>query len=101
MIARHVLYCLSHTSSPFFDLVILEIGSCFFAQVGLDWDLLFILHADAGMIGVHHHTHHFSVEMGSLKLFCPGWPGTTVLPFSASQVTKITGMSHQGPTIFF
>jgi hypothetical protein len=37
MHARLVLYYLSHTASPF-ALVIFEIGSCFFAQAGLDFD---------------------------------------------------------------
>jgi hypothetical protein len=33
----------------------------------------------AWMSGMCHHTQLFSVEMGSCKLFCPGWPGTTDL----------------------
>jgi hypothetical protein len=33
--------------------------------------------------------------MGSWEIFfCPGWPGTAVLPISASQVAKITGVRH-------
>jgi hypothetical protein len=38
------------------------------------------------------------IEIGSHKLFCPGLPGTEILPISASQVTSITSMSHQHPT---
>jgi hypothetical protein len=34
---------------------------------------------------------------GVLKPFCLGWPQTTILPMSASQVTGIAGMSYQGP----
>jgi hypothetical protein len=25
---------------------------------------------------------------------CPGWPWTTILPISASQIARIIGMSH-------
>jgi hypothetical protein len=33
----------------------------------------------------------YFLEMGS----CPGWPQTKILPLSASQVARITGVSHQ------
>jgi hypothetical protein len=28
------------------------------------------------------------------QTFCPGWPGTAILPISTSQVAGIIGMSH-------
>jgi hypothetical protein len=31
---------------------------------------------------------------GSHELFSPGWPQTSILPISASQVARITGVSH-------
>jgi hypothetical protein len=37
----------------------------------------------------------FSFEMGSHKLFCPGWPRMTVFPISAPQVPRTTGISYQ------
>jgi hypothetical protein len=33
-------------------------------------------------------------EMGSLKLFCLGWPPTAILLISSSHVARITGVSH-------
>jgi hypothetical protein len=35
-----------------------------------------------------------SVEMGSHKVFPPGWLETAILPISASQVARITGVSY-------
>jgi hypothetical protein len=32
---------------------------------------------------------------GFSQTICPGWPGTSILPISSSQVARITGMSHQ------
>jgi hypothetical protein len=37
-----------------------------------------------GMTGMCHHPQMFSVEIGTLKLFCLGWP--VILPTSASCV---------------
>jgi hypothetical protein len=37
---------------------------------------------------------HFSVEMESQNLFTPGWPGTTILLISDSQVVRISTLSH-------
>jgi hypothetical protein len=41
-----------------------------------------------------HHSQLF-VEIGSAEI-CPlqGWPQTAILPISASQAAKITGVSH-------
>jgi hypothetical protein len=38
---------------------------------------------------------------GLLNYFCPGWPWIFILLISASQVGKITGVSHQCPPLFF
>jgi hypothetical protein len=37
------------------------------------------------------------LEMGVLLTICPGWPQTTILLISASQVARITSISHQHP----
>jgi hypothetical protein len=50
--------------------------------------------AVAGMTGAHHHAWLFSIDMGFQLLFCLGWPWTTILLISASQVARITGVSH-------
>jgi hypothetical protein len=36
-------------------------------------------------------------EDGILRTICLGWPQTLILPMSASQIVKITGMSHKHP----
>jgi hypothetical protein len=44
---------------------------------------------------------HFGLlilEMGPQKLFAQGWPWTTILSNSVSQVARMTGMSHQSLT---
>jgi hypothetical protein len=48
----------------------------------------------AGMTGLYHHAQFFSVEMESRELVCLGWPGTMILPISASQVTGLIGVCH-------
>jgi hypothetical protein len=35
------------------------------------------------------------LEMGILWTICPGWPQIVIFPISASQVARITGISHQ------
>jgi hypothetical protein len=35
------------------------------------------------------------LEMGFWRTICPGWPWTTILPISASQVARILGVGHQ------
>jgi hypothetical protein len=54
--------------------------------------LFFRLPAVARMTGISHLAF-FLLRWGSLSL-CPGWPGTGIFPISASQVARITGMSH-------
>jgi hypothetical protein len=33
--------------------------------------------------------------------FCLGWPATTILPISASQLASMTGVSHWDPVLVF
>jgi hypothetical protein len=94
VLARQVLYYLSHAFSPLFALVILEIGSSFLFRLAWSYHRVKLLTSIVGMTGEHHHTQLFSVKMGSFKLFCLGWPETSFFPISASQVAKITGVSH-------
>jgi hypothetical protein len=51
------------------------------------------------MIGGCYHAQIFSIKMESCKLFCLCWPGATILPISASQVARITGVSHWHPAL--
>jgi hypothetical protein len=54
------------------------------------------------MTGMHHHIQFFSDEMGGLmNFFYPGWPRTMILPISASQVARITYVSHLALSITF
>jgi hypothetical protein len=79
---KQALYHLSHTSSS---------GHFFVTWTTI---LLFaFLCAISVMICTHQHTQ-LLVEMKSPKLFCLGWPQITILPISASQVARITGLSH-------
>jgi hypothetical protein len=36
---------------------------------------------------------------GSLGLFSPGWPQISILLISASQIARITGVSHWNPVV--
>jgi hypothetical protein len=38
--------------------------------------------------------------VGVSRTICPGWPQTMILPISASQVARITDVSHQHPAYF-
>jgi hypothetical protein len=43
---------------------------------------------------------HFALvilEMGVLRTLCPGWPLTSVLLITTSQVARITSVSHWHP----
>jgi hypothetical protein len=66
---------LSHTSGPFCSSYFRNKGS-FFAQASLYY---FRLLSVAGMIGMYHYSQPFSVEMGSCKSSCLGWPGALIL----------------------
>jgi hypothetical protein len=54
------------------------------------------------MIGMHHlqYPDFLLVDVQVWRTFCPGWPLTTILPISTSQVAKITGLSHHGKLYF-
>jgi hypothetical protein len=52
-----------------------------------------MLPAIAGMTGTHHHTRHFTIEIGVSQTICPGFPGTEIPLISVSQVIRITGVS--------
>jgi hypothetical protein len=43
----------------------------------------------------------FWLRWGSLELFGCSWPQAAVLPISASQVSRITGVSHGSPVYLF
>jgi hypothetical protein len=58
------------------------------------WFSCFLLHAIAGMTGIHHHTQLFSTEMGSPGLFFPRQALNHDPPNLTSQVARITGVSH-------
>jgi hypothetical protein len=47
------------------------------------WSLVLLFRASCptGMTG----SATMSVDMGSCKHFCPGWPGTVILPIFGSQ----------------
>jgi hypothetical protein len=77
-------------SGPFFALVIFWIGSCFYAQVGLDPKLSTLGFLLIGMTGLEHHTQLF---IGLLTV-CLGWPRTVVFLISASQVARTSDVSH-------
>jgi hypothetical protein len=53
------------------------------------------------LLPLEHSASHFwgmrFFEMGSWELFAWGWFQTKILLISASQVARITGMSHQHP----
>jgi hypothetical protein len=79
-----------------FALVILEIGSHFFAQIDLDHNLkltYFKFPTITGMTGVPQHTQ-LLVMVGVLRSFCPRWPQNAILPISLSWVARIAGMNY-------
>lgn len=83
-----MFYLLSHVSSPF--------GSGYF------WDRISLF----APVDLGHDPHKFeddtpvipcppfSMEVGFLELFPPGWPQTLILLLSVFWVPKIAGMSH-------
>jgi hypothetical protein len=52
-----------------------------------------MLSAIGGMTDMCHHIQFFSVEIGSHKLSCLGWPGALILLISVSQISRMTGGS--------
>jgi hypothetical protein len=86
-----VLHFTTRATPPaLFALVSFEDSVSHFAQVGLDCNLS----AAAGMTGMDHHAQLFSIDIGSCKLFCLSWPGNAILLISASQIVRMTGVSH-------
>jgi hypothetical protein len=69
------------------------------------WDLSLnsgLCTCKAGALLLKPHLHPFwSSYFGSgvSQTICLGWPGTVILPISASQITRITGMSHLAPSL--
>jgi hypothetical protein len=85
---RQSLHHLSPNSSPF-SLVILEIGSCSLPRLAWAMILLSSYFKFSIIAGWHMHTTTpslFSFEMRSCALFCPSFPGTTILLISPSQL---------------
>jgi hypothetical protein len=79
-----------------FALVILEIQShCKSRTSCLAPQSYFMLSAVAEMTEVWDYTQLFSSRDGVLQTFFLGWPWTTVLLISASQVARMKGVSHQ------
>jgi hypothetical protein len=93
-LARQALHHLRHTSSPFCS----EDGASFFAQAGLKPQSSYLKPPSlTGMTGMHHQAQIFHIEMGSRKLFHPGWPRTSVLLRSTSHVAGMAGVTHWRP----
>jgi hypothetical protein len=44
------------------------------------------------------HCAHYCVRWG--LTFCSGWPQTSILLVSASQVARVTGVSHWHPGLY-
>jgi hypothetical protein len=91
MLTRQLLYQLSPSPSPFcFGLF--RYSVMVFLQDGLDCDLP----AEAGMTGRHHYAQLFPHSDGGLisSSSSPSWPGTVILPISASHIAGTRG-THQ------
>jgi hypothetical protein len=71
-----------------FALGIFEIRFCFIPR--LAWTLILSI---VGMTGTHHCAQ-LLVEAGSHENFLLGLASAMTLPISASQVDRITGLSH-------
>jgi hypothetical protein len=83
------------TPTSLFALVILEIVFCFLPR--LAWTSIFLSYASHCSWDDKHvppGPAFFSIEIGPCEPFCLGWPGTTILPISASQVVMTIGVSH-------
>jgi hypothetical protein len=82
----------------FICVLIIYVFCCFFFFFWWDWDLKSGLHNHkAGSLLLAIPAVHFALlilEMGVSRILCPGWPLIVILQISASQVARITGMSH-------
>jgi hypothetical protein len=79
-----------------FALAIFQIGFCFLPGWSGPQSPHFILLAISGMTGVTNMSH--LLRWGPTKV-CLGWPRTSILPVSASQVVRITSASYQCPVL--
>jgi hypothetical protein len=93
VLAGQVFCHLRHFSSPFCS-VFLEIGLAFCPDQPGPQSSYFKLSTIGGMTGVCHHTQLFSIEKGVSKTILSQWPVAVILLISASQVIRITGVSH-------
>jgi hypothetical protein len=83
---RQVLYWLN-TTPAIFALIILKTEPCFWLR--LIWTailLVYAFHHHWDDHHPHHHTQLFSHWDGVSQTFCAGWPGTMILPISASHI---------------
>jgi hypothetical protein len=92
-LASQVLYQLSHSSSPFFALVILEIESCFLSRSSCTAVLLSLFPTISVVTGACP-TPSYWLRWGFAN-FLPSWPWASVLPISASQVARTTDTGTQ------
>jgi hypothetical protein len=69
-------------------------GSRVYVHVSLDWDPPVYAFHIAGMTSAYHCAQLFIGWDRVLQTFCPGWLWTSILPISASQITRIISMSH-------
>jgi hypothetical protein len=73
VLARQVVYCLSHTSSPFWS-AYFEVMVSLFAQAGQNRDPPVVLPTVAGVTDVCYCTQLLSTEMEDLRTFF-SWAG--------------------------
>jgi hypothetical protein len=73
-----------------------------FFLVGLGFDLTA---RKAGALPLEPHLQSILFWLfwrwGVSRTICPGWPQTMILPISASQVARITSVSHWRPAYFY
>jgi hypothetical protein len=74
----------------------LETESHFIPSCSEPWSFYFKLPYMARITDENHHTQlFFPLRWGCHKCFCLDWPGTAILSILASQVPRMTGISHQ------
>jgi hypothetical protein len=92
-LARQALFHLSHSTSPFVCSGYFGNRVSVFSQACLDLSPVSVFPPMTGMTGECRYTQ-LLVEMRVSWSFCPNWPWTVILPISAFQVSRITGISH-------
>jgi hypothetical protein len=96
LLGRHS-YQLSHCTSPFY--VGFETGSHFMTR--LAWTTIFLM--CVSLCNQDDRCVPLRLAIcwdGVLKTFCPGRPQNTILWSSASQVARITGLSHHTQPLY-